>query len=145
MHYNAETLAKGRHFLATTLIPRYAGFRSPNPLKIGVLDDIRKLHPNVPAKVTRAALYLHCGAFKYLLLFKGSKIRVDLSGADAGQLDPLHAKSAALKLRDLDAKRRKAIAGPKAGSRKRPASKAPSKASGRPILKLLKRAGPPAR
>jgi sRNA-binding protein len=120
MRHNIETLKKGDHFLRETLMPRYAGFRSKKPLKVGILADIRELHPNVPLKVTTAALHIHCSAFKYLLNLKTAKHRVDLTGAIAGELDPDHKKRAMTKIRALDARRRGSRAGKGAPTGLRP-------------------------
>jgi sRNA-binding protein len=113
MHHDSKTLQKGEHFLKTTLLPRYVGLRAGKPLKIGVLDDIRALHPNVPKKVATAAMLIHCSSFDYLVSLKKSRVRVDLHGQDAGEVDPAHATVARRKLRALDKERNMGQAGAK--------------------------------
>jgi sRNA-binding protein len=113
MHHDSKTLQQGEHFLKTTLLPRYVGLRAGKPLKVGVLDDIRALHPNVPKKIATAAMLIHCSSFSYLVSLKKSRVRVDLHGHDAGEVDPAHATAARRKLRALDKERNKGRAGAK--------------------------------
>lgn len=104
---NATPHQKAHHFLETTLMPRYTGIKSYQPLKVGAYDEIRALHPKVREQVVRDALFLHCTSFKYLSVLKRAKLRVGLYGEPAGEVTEEQHRRAKEKLRTLDRARKR--------------------------------------
>lgn len=104
---NATPHQKAHHFLETTLMPRYTGIKSYQPLKVGAYEEIRALHPKVREQVVRDALFLHCTSFKYLSVLKRAKLRVGLFGEPAGEVTEEQHRRAKEKLRTLDRARKR--------------------------------------
>lgn len=104
---NATAHQRAHHFLQTTLMPRYKGIKSYQPLQVGAYEAIRVLHPKVQPQVLRDALFLHCTSFKYLSVLKRAKVRVDLHGEPAGEVTADQHRRAREKLRTLDRARKR--------------------------------------
>ena len=68
------------------------------PLKIGIVQDVRALLPEIPAEVIGNAMRIYCSDRRYLACLTAGAPRVDLTGANVGTVTAEEAASAKLRL-----------------------------------------------
>lgn len=80
------------------------------PLKVGILDDLKKLVPEIDGMTTsklRAAVRLYCTRLRYLFSVREGAARIDLDGNEVEQVSAEHAAYAKERFAELNEIRKK--------------------------------------